>query len=808
MGVTIATEAGSRPPFIGRVETVEALHRRFEDARAGTGGVTLLVGDTGVGKSALVAQLVQDIRAFRTLVLIGRALALDDPPPFSLIRSAIESANDDPSLQSGESRPFGGDPVMIGFAPRFGEGAFPTPVSIEARLLETLGGTSERSDRSRDRVLEKVADQFLEFTRRGPTVLILEDLHHADDSSLATVEFLAKQLENESLWILGTSRPYDSLTESGRARLERFESATRARQMVLRPMTSDEVAEYLRVNDPSREIPSEEVTRLYSETGGNPLLLEQLAHRVSFAGERPGSPGADPLRIDEGAQHVLDTGSVLGPAFTFDLLLRASGGEDEERLTETVDRLVGQGLLFERPGEVLEFPEDRLREETYTELPQDRRRLLHRRAGEALEAVGKLDASGVYALARHFYLGHDAPKSVNYNRIAAEIAERALALDTAWDLYTRALESQSELTPEDPDAEAELVLELARITEELGLLQDAETILRDFLDREVDDPRLSVGRRTTLELFLARVLHGQGDSPAASELAKKVLDTPGVEDQLLVRVGAHHQIGLSLYYEGRYEEALAHHTEGLRLAREVGNEQVILRAQFWRAATLAMKGEMAEAIAEAREVTGARDRLGSVRESAQAHLYLGDILADARCTAPQRQEAIAEYAEAIRFAEQAKDPRRVGYALYKTTELLREAGRFPEALEKVQQACELLGRVGDQVGLSVSLKARGQVAMDQGAYDLAEADLTEAHRLLQGLKHVLEEIDVVLQLAQLAERRGDCAKARRYVTDLERQNLPALRPDLAPEFEHLKQTLAEEKGEGPSREPLGSASGE
>ena len=182
-------EVGSGPPFVGRVETVEALHRRFEDARAGTGGVTLLLGDTGVGKSALITQLVRDIRALRTLVLVGRALALDDPPPFSLMRSALESAHDDPSLTTDDAGPLGGDQVIIGFAPRMGEGAFPAPVSIETRLLEALGGTAERSEMSRERVLEGIADQFLEFTRRGPTVLILEDLHRADDLSLAAVEY-------------------------------------------------------------------------------------------------------------------------------------------------------------------------------------------------------------------------------------------------------------------------------------------------------------------------------------------------------------------------------------------------------------------------------------------------------------------------------------------------------------------------------------------------------------------------------------------------------------------------------------------
>ncbi len=279
----MAAEAGSARPFVGRVETVEALHRRFEDARAGTGGVTLLVGGTGVGKSALVAELVRDIRARGVRVLLGRALALDDPPPFSLIRSVIQSAHDDPTLQPTEPRSLGADQFLIGFAPRLGEPAFPSPTGMEERLLEVLGETDERGESSRERVLTGIAEQFLEFTRHGPTVLVLEDLHRADESSLAAVEFLANQLQNRPLWVLATSRPYGSLTESGRARLEGFESATRARRILLRPMTSGEVADYLRMTDPSREYSPEEVARRYSETGGNPLLLQQLDRRISVS---------------------------------------------------------------------------------------------------------------------------------------------------------------------------------------------------------------------------------------------------------------------------------------------------------------------------------------------------------------------------------------------------------------------------------------------------------------------------------------------------------------------------------------------
>ncbi|HTT45501.1 MAG TPA: AAA family ATPase [Thermoplasmata archaeon] len=788
----MAAEAGSRRPFIGRVETVEALHRRFEDARAGAGGVTLLVGGTGVGKSALVADLIGDIRARGVRVLVGRALALDDPPPFSLIRSAIQSSVDDPMLRSDEAPRFGGDAFLIGFAPRVGDPTFATPTGFEERLLEALSETDERGETSRERVLAGIAEQFLEFTRRGPMVLVLEDLHRADESSVAAVEFLATQLENRPLWILATSRPLASLSEMGRARLESFEGATRARRIVLRPMTSGEVADYLRMSDPSREFSPEEVARRYSETGGNPLLLQQLDRRISTS-EGAGR-GAPLPPLDEESQRTLDVAAVLGPEFPFGILLRASG-EDEERLAEAVDRLVGHGLLYERPGELLAFPEDRLREEAYGRLTESRRRLLHRRAGDALEAMGNADLTTIYALARHFYLGRVDDKSVQYNRIAAEIANRAPAPDVARDHLSRALESQRHLNPDDRDTESELVLELARTTNELGRLQEAEGILHDFLDHGADDPRLSPRSRAALEIYLARVLSDRGDWRAAGEVAQKVLSSPGLEGQLLVRLGAHRLLGEALFYEARYPEALAQHTEEIRLAREAGNERATALGQARRAGVLMMMAQPEPAIAEAREAAAALERVGPARESAQAHLFLGVLITNLPAPTPRHEEAIAEFAEAIRLAEKAQDPRRVGWALFNTADILRDAGQFEEAVEKAERSREILARIGDRFGLVQAIIVRGKIAIDRGEYDLAEADLLEAYRLVRELNAPADEVDVVLRLAQLSYARGDRASARRRVAELERRNLPAIRPDVAEDFERLRRALTAREGE-------------
>jgi tetratricopeptide (TPR) repeat protein len=447
-------------------------------------------------------------------------------------------------------------------------------------------------------------------------------------------------------------------------------------------------------------------------------------------------------------------------------------------------------LLHERPGEILAFPEDRLREETYGHLTESRRRLLHRRAGEALEAVGVADGTTIYALARHFYLGHVEEKSVQYNRIAAEIADRAFAPEVARDHLARSLESQRAFNPDDRDAESELVLELARTTNEFGRLQEAEGVLHDFLDRAKDDPRLSPRSRATLEIYLARVLSDRGDWRGAAEVAEKVLSSPGLEDQLLVRLGAHRLLGEALFYEAKYPEALAQHAEEIRLARESGNERATALGQARHASVLMMVGKAEEALTEAREAAAALERVGIARESAQAHLFLGVLLTSMPFMVPRHEEAVAEFAEATRLAEKAQDPRRVGWALFNTADVLRDAGQFEEAVEKADRAREILLRIGDKFGLVQSIIVRGKIAIDRSEFDLAEADLLEAYRLVRELNAPADEVDVVLRLAQLSYARGDRASAQRRVAELERRNLPALRPDVAEDFERLRKALA------------------
>jgi predicted ATPase len=795
----MAAEAGNGRPFVGRVEAVEALHRRFEDARAGNGGVTLLVGETGVGKSTLVEDLVRDMHARGIRVLEGRAPPLDAPPPFALIRSAIESARDElsegpfPGARAGGA-PLGTDGFLIGFAPRLDDGGLSGPVKIEERLLSALGEADERSDVARDPLMAGIAEQFLEFTRRGPTVLVLEDLHRADEPSLGAIEYLARQLQNRPLWILATVRSPSMLSPSWRTRLEAFETATGARRILLRPFTSGEVADYLHHREPGRAFSSEEITRRYSETGGNPLLLEQLDRRLKGPHEALGPGTAENAAqvvgaLDEEAQRTVAVAAVLGPQFPFSLLLRASG-EDEERLAESVDRLVGRGLLIERPGELLAFADDRFREQVYGQLTESRRRFLHHRAGEALEATGSADFTTIYALARHYYLGKVDEKAIQFNRAAADIADRAFAPEIAREHLERALESYRRLKPDDWDGETELVIELAQAIDQIGELKQAEALLRAHLARRGLKKRLAPHILALLQLYLARILTDRGEWREAEKLTRGILEGADLSDHTLLLARLHHLRGEALYYEGRYEEALAEHTEELRLARLSGNERATALGQVRRASVLAMMGQSEKALEEGREASRTLERVGDAREAAHAHLFLGVVTLGIPGPTPRYAESLSEFAEAIRLAEQSHDLRRVGWALFNTADILREVGRLDEAAESNQRSRDVLTRIGDRFGLVQSTIVSGKIALDRGEYDRAESELLEAYRIVRELKAPADEVEVLLRLAQLSYARGDRASARRRVAELERQNLPQLRPDVVPDFQRLKDALA------------------
>ncbi len=798
----MAAGAGAERPFIGRPEAVDALRRRGDAARAGRGGFTVVEGEAGVGKSVLVRELAAEGRAKGMQVLLARAPALDDPPPFLLVREALASrgARTDPV----DSR----DPVgSIAFAPSAvveapaaerGEPGSRAGALFEESLLEPFAGPAGGGT-GRGPLVAAFTAEFLRLADRGPLLAILEDLHHADEASLDCLAQLIPQTATHPVWLVGTRLPLHLIVPGRRPLLERLEHGTDADIVRLRPFTPSEAAEFVRGEPGGEGARDEEVTRWHSQSGGNPQFLEQivriLRERGSPAGPLPEVPGGEFAeylrqqvdRLGDEASRILAVGAVLGREFPFALLLAASG-EEEERLTEAVQELVARGLLREHPNEDLEFRRDDLRTHLYAAMTEARRRLLHRRAGEALEGTGAADPATVYALARHFYLGRIDDKAAHYNRLAAEFAARAFTPLVARPHFERALESYRRLPHRDPVPELETTLDLAVQLDRLGELEAAERTLAAVIP-PAGDPAIPPPLRTAAVVYLGRILSDQGRWEEVDRLTSELRNAAPATLGAAGRLALHRLRGEFEYYQGRYVESLTQHDIALALAREHGDPREIALETVRRANVLGMiPGRLDEALDGYRRASEALIQRGDLGEASFAMLFLGVVLSQHGRNA----EGLGALTEARRLAERSHDLRRLGWALFNIADLEREAGHLDVAREANARSREILARIGDRFGLAQAEIIAGKILLDSGELAAAEAPLLEAYRLVRELRTAADEVEVVLRLAELACARGDLVGARARADELGRQGIERLRPDLAPEYRRLLERIAPE----------------
>ncbi len=557
-----ARPAGEDPELLfGRSEIVAELDRFLDAAREGNGGGLLLVGTGGIGKTPLVNVALRHARDRGFRVARGRALNEELPAPFSLLRALAGSLEVEPRFAAAPAHPSPerfplpvATPGRIGRSPggdspTTGEPAR-TPDELE-QLLAPLGRSHiEGLGAVRAQLYGRLADYFLRLAREGPLLVLVDDLHFADSSSLELLAGLADASARAPIAVLGTIAPPPELPARAREFLTSPTPSAHFRTLEIRPLLVSELAEFsawILGAPPSNE----DVLRWHAETNGNPLFAELLirAETGSARGLRavPSVSGgfvntllARARSLDEPTRRVLTYAAVLGREFDFSTLVAVTG-VDEERVTEALDRLVRAGVVRERGGEVYEFVSEGVRARLDAELTETRRRILHRKIGAALEAQG---IANEFELARHFYLGRNDAKTVEYNLKAAESAVRSFAFEVALEHVERALAAERRRPDGDRRRELRLQTQMGGLLNELGNLPRASEVLEATVRLARQEPRseLELGR-ALLALAMNRLERSDYAvaRPLAIEASELLLRTGSSRDALSV----HRTLGTS-----------------------------------------------------------------------------------------------------------------------------------------------------------------------------------------------------------------------------------------------------------------------
>ena len=532
------------PGLVGREEETAALHAHVAGVGRGRGGVVVVVGEAGMGKSRLVREAIDAARGDGVRVLAGRAVPGGSPAPYRpLIEAFLAAFRSAPPPTSPDLHGFAGHLARLVPSWRSGSGGLDdSPVLLGEAVLRLL-----RSD--------------------GGAVLVVEDLHWADAETIAVLDYLADALIDEPVVVLGTSRPGGAAAEV----LERLPRRAASSVLAVDPLDETGVDDMLALCLGTSSPPPEVRSFLHRHTEGVPLLVEELLAGLVAAGELrfehgqwasageltprvPASLRESVARrlthLDPSARRVVAAAAILGRRFAWELV-PGIAEVDGRAVVEGLRAAIAQQLV-EVEGGGFAFRHALTREAVLDDLLPPERRELAQRAWPAVERANP-GLPGTSC------------------ELAAELAETAGApVDAAVRLVTaarRALDGGAVASAEVTARRARrlgvsdgaVVRDVDELTVDVlvaaGKPRDALALGHDLAVR-LTAARVDPGRRLALLLTLARAAVGAGDPDAAARLVDEARDaTAGETVPALDAVAAH--VALE---QGRHDDAadLAH----------------------------------------------------------------------------------------------------------------------------------------------------------------------------------------------------------------------------------------------------------
>jgi DNA-binding SARP family transcriptional activator/predicted ATPase len=591
-----AARSGAPPelPLVGREDELTELLAAHAAARP-DGGLAVIEGEAGIGKTRLAGELADRARSRGAVVLSARChddeAGLPYGPIVELLREAVGVAESrdwpavlspqrlaDASLLLPELARLGGD--VAAALPPDGPGA-------QVRLLEGVAAVISAACEGPE-----------------PGIVFLDDVHAADEATLEAISYLGRRLRGRALLLVLGWRS-EGVPPGHRLRRLAADLSRDGRVAIVSPtrLDEDEVAALAQAVYPRGSAP-DLGQRVYLESEGLPLFVDEYlaALHAGYQGAGETLPGevrglldARLAGLGDMPRQVLGAAAVIGRSFDLDSVQHASGRSDEETVA-ALEVLVSQGLVREVPGPdpVYDFSHQQLRARVYEKTGRARRRLLHARVAAALSGP-RPDGETAALVAQHLRLAGDHTRAAEHYRLAAEHAaslhahgnaldhlEQALALgypdavevhERIGDLRTLLGDYGGALAGYESAAALCESAALAAIEHKIGGVHQrrgewdrAEARFLAALDAAPDEER---GLRARIQADLGLTFHHAGQPERATALAREALVLAEAAADLRAQAQAHNMLGVLARNQGEAETAIEQLERSLELGREL-----------------------------------------------------------------------------------------------------------------------------------------------------------------------------------------------------------------------------------------------
>jgi tetratricopeptide (TPR) repeat protein len=630
--------------LVGRESETALLLSALDRVKSDQGAVFLISGEAGIGKSRLATEAANQASGHRIDVAWGRCLEGGAAPAYWPWVQCLRTV-----VREGES-----GSVRSALA---ATGSFVAQLVPEVRemLRDVAAPPAPDSDGARFRLFDAVTQFLNAVAQERPLLLVFDDLHLADSSTVLLLRFAAPELIATKVVILALYRDTDLPREHPlRDAVAELGRHPRARRLALGGLDEDGVRDYIQAFG-SLDPPPSVVQAVHAKTDGNPLFVREVVRLLT---QEAGSFPADAVRVlqlpatetirdvigrrldhlSEDCRQLLNLAAITGREFSLKALERVTGLPRRDLLAK-LDEARSALVVTQIAGSIdrWRFEHLLIRDVLYDDLSVGERVALHRRVAEALESIYEPDLEAHLAeLAYHFRMAApsgETAKAVDYAYRAGGRAASALAFEEAARLYEMAIEALDASGTSDDDLRCRLLLALGDAQARGADLERARTAY-------LDAARLA--RRLSRSDMLAKAALGYGgrfvwakagrDSRVVPLLREAVAATERESGPVRARLLA--RLAGALRDEAPREVEADLSGEAVELARQTGDASTLAyalvgryAATWWPENSRERLGIASELVALAR-ATGDAERVAEgIDMQISAHLELGEVQA-------------------------------------------------------------------------------------------------------------------------------------------------------------------------------------
>jgi tetratricopeptide (TPR) repeat protein/ribosomal protein L40E len=585
-----------RRVFVGREPELKQLQGAFDSAMSGQGTLMMVMGEPGIGKTALCEQLATYVTLRGGRTLVGHcyeegSLSLPYLAFVEAMRSYVLSRE------------------VKDLREELGTGATDVAriVSEIRERLKVKPRPQKDPEEERYRLMQAVTGFLTNAAGIQPLLIVLEDLHDADNGTLDMLTHVSRHLSGARLLIVGTYRDVEvDRSHPLSAALADLRRISAYGRVILRGLNADEVRRMLE-NITRESVPWGLAEAVHRQTEGNPLFVQEVVRFLAEEGLitrkegrwRPAKDTPLEMSIPEGLRDVigkrlsllskecnqlLSVASVIGREFRLEVLKKVAGLSDEE-LFKALEEAKKAAVIEERAGVgaavSYRFAHAFFRQTLYEETIAPRRIRLHQQVAQALKEIysHRLEEHAA-ELAEHFSHSSDSSdleKAVSYGEMAAKRAMDVYAYGEAVRLLEQALKVQEVLDPEDREKRCDLLLSLCDalldVPDTRRVIETSAPAAFSLAESLGDDSRIIRTCRLALDSIIYEQAVAGWAAPQFAEWVSR-MDQHARPDTI-ERVFADIYVGFLESWTDNTNEGIRILTQAVALAQRVGDQETI-----------------------------------------------------------------------------------------------------------------------------------------------------------------------------------------------------------------------------------------